>query len=89
MEKQVDIGDPVAVRYGKALYHGNKKVGFLSKKVADTIPADGAAPNFRVANVIRYTCGAYFEEHNTFFWGKLHPLMKERKWFYTLLVETY
>jgi hypothetical protein len=88
IEKNVCVGDSIALKYGKALYHGSKKVGALADITAANVAFFGMDQNMRVANVIRYSCGKYFEEKHQDFWAELHPIVKQQRWFYVVLVES-
>ena len=87
IEQHVNAGDEVELRYGRAVYHQGRKVGILSRRTADALNNGDGHVRLRVANVIRYSCGKYFEEHNHDFWQELHQSVKQRRWFYVVLPE--
>jgi len=86
IETHVNVGDRITLS-SKNLYHDRQKVGQLSGKTASAVQNGDGHRRLRVANVIRYTCGKYFEKHHQTFWADLHPTMKQQGWFYAVLVE--
>lgn len=86
IEKQISLGDQLSLR-GPTVHHGNRVVGRLSRQTADRLQQGPGHPALRVSNVIRYTCGRYFREHNPRFWEPLDNRVKRQGWFYIVLVE--
>jgi superfamily I DNA/RNA helicase len=86
IESQVCRGDALRFR-GRQFLHGATPVGVLSKATADKLRSNPSRRECRVANVIRYTCGPFFQEHNLKWWQELHPTVQRRGWFYVVLVE--
>lgn len=84
--QEVAIGDPLELR-GKQFRHKGRPVGALSGKTHARLQQPGSPPRLRVSNVIRYTCGNYFREHNPGFWLELHETVKRQGWFYVVLAE--
>lgn len=78
--RHVDVGDSISLLH-RDMYHNATQIGVLTD-----LPPDSA--DLRVANVIRYSCGNYFREHNRGYWDELHPSVQQRSWFYVVLVET-
>lgn len=89
IEQHVNAGDAVELRYDRDVYHQGRKVGILSRRTVDALSNGDGHLRLRVANVIRYSCGKYFEEHKHDFWQKLHPSVKQRRWFYVVLPEAW
>jgi len=87
IERHVVIGDPLLMRDKGKLYHEGKHIGGLSRRGFDKIQPRYRSANLRVSNIIRYTCGSYFREKNPDFWDRMHPDIKQQRWFYTVLVE--
>jgi ATP-dependent DNA helicase RecQ len=86
IEKQVCLGDSLSLD-GAAVRHGNRVVGRLSEEIARRRQDAGGNPQLRVSNVIRYTCGRYFREHNPQLWDLLDDRVKRQEWFYIVLPE--
>ena len=86
IEREVCLGDPLDLRE-RCLRHDGQTVGLLSKSAAASLGHANARPQLRVSNVIRYTCGNYFREHNRDFWEKLDDEVTRRGWFYLVLAE--
>jgi len=86
IKTQVSSGDPLQLR-GRQITHRGRPVGALSKHAASKLGATSHQRTYRVANVIRYTCGPYFRGHNQMWWDKLHEDVKRQGWFYVVLVE--
>lgn len=84
--REVAIGDPLVLHDGQFRHHG-RPVGKLSKKGYTRLQQSDRPSRLRVSNVIRYTCGKYFREHNPGFWLELHETVKRQGWFYVVLVE--
>ena len=83
--KRVCLGD-ILTRYGRDLRHENRPVAKLSAATALQIGGNGNL-KLRVSNVIRYTCGEYFKEHQLGFWNNLDESIKQQGWFYLVLAE--
>ena len=86
IERQVSLGDPLELR-DRFLRHKGKAIGRLSNRAATLLQQTNANPQLRVSNVIRYTCGNYFREHNPQFWERLDDAAKRKGWFYLVLAE--
>lgn len=86
IERQVCLGDPLELR-DRCLKHDGQTIGLLSTNAATSLRRVDVSPQLRVSNVIRYTCGNYFREHNSDFWEKLDDEVKRRGWFYLVLAE--
>lgn len=86
IERQVCLGDPLDIT-DRCLRHDGHTVGFLSRSAAASLLHAGSSPQLRVSNVIRYTCGSYFREHNSGFWDRLDDEVKRKGWFYLVLAE--
>jgi superfamily II DNA helicase RecQ/superfamily I DNA/RNA helicase len=86
IEKQVCLGDPLELR-DRVLRHGDFAVGRLSARTAEILQDADRQAQLRVSNVIRYTCGRYFQERNPQFWDPLHESIKRQGWFYMVLAE--
>ncbi len=84
--RHVRLGDPLELR-GGALLHDGRPVGRLSSSATTSLQQANAKPQLRVSNVIRYTCGNYFREHNAQFWENLDDAVKRQGWFYLVLAE--
>jgi len=87
IEGHVCVGDEIVLTNGKEMYHNGKQVGSLSTKTVAAVQMGDGQQGLRVANVVRYSCGKYFEEHHREYWDKLHPAVKRQGWFYVVLVE--
>ena len=87
IEKSICVGDRLDLHDGRNLDHGKRRVGKLSSMTAQKLNSVAHHPKVRVANILRYTCGHYFQEHNQDFWGKLDEQVRQQKWFYVVLVE--
>lgn len=92
IERQVGVGDTLVLRltgkYGDpSLIHEGRCIGRLSKKAATSLQQANANPQLRVSNVIRYTCGNYFRDHQAKYWEKLDDAVKRQGWFYLVLAE--
>lgn len=87
IEKNVRIGDRLTLANGNSLYHANRRIGLLSGPTATRLHDAVHQPEVRVANVMRYSCGRYFQEHNAGFWDRLAEQVRQQKWFYVVLVE--
>ena len=87
IEKHIRVGDKIVLKNGIEMHHNGRRVGRLSEKAANAVQNSNLQIGLRVANVIRYSCGRYFEENHRNFWTKLHPSVQHQKWFYTVLVE--
>lgn len=86
IKTQVSRGEPLQLR-GRQLTHRGRPVGAISTDTAAKLGTTSQQRSFRVANVIRYSCGPYFREHNQMWWDKLHEAVKRQGWFYVVLVE--
>jgi hypothetical protein len=86
IERQVCLGDPLDLK-DRCLRHDGHTVGLLSRSAAASLVHEGASCQLRVSNVIRYTCGSYFREHNPGFWDRLDDEVKRQGWFYLVLAE--
>jgi superfamily I DNA/RNA helicase len=86
IERQICVGDPLDLR-NRCLKHDGHTVGLLSRSAVDSLLRAGGSSRLRVSNVIRYTCGNYFREHNRDFWDKLDDDVKRQGWFYLVLAE--
>jgi len=83
IEKHVNVGDKLELRYQSQVFHQGIQVGILSRRCI------GDAGPLHVANVIRYSCGKYFErKYKDRLWKSLHSSMKQRGWFYIVLTES-
>jgi hypothetical protein len=87
IEQQVNAGDRVELRYGQAIYHHGRKVGRLKIATAQRLGERAGRVSLRIANVIRYTAGEYMKIHKPHFYDQLHPMIKQRRWFYMVLPE--
>ncbi|MDD2455438.1 MAG: 3'-5' exonuclease, partial [Kiritimatiellae bacterium] len=87
IEKHVNAGDTADLLFGKAIYHQGRKIGSLKNETADKLNKHADHLSLRITNVIRYTAGEYMRLHNPRFYEQLHPLIKERRWFYMVLPE--
>ena len=67
--------------------HDTRIVGRLSQTTWPKLEQCNPMPQIRVSNVIRYTCGQYFREHNPDFWELLDDSVKRQGWFYVVLAE--
>lgn len=85
IKENVSVGDPINL-YKSSLRHGNEVVGRISNRTALLYKAY-EKPQLRVANVIRYMCGNYFQKQHPKFWEPLHDKVKQQAWFYLVLVE--
>ena len=83
---QVCVGDPLSL-HKTVLRHDGRNVGFLSNKTLSMLNKSNKNSKLCVANVIRYTCGRYFEERQPKFWANLDNSVKEQGWFYLVLAE--
>jgi len=88
LTQNVSIGDPLKFR-GNTLLHNGREIIVLSKKANDARKQVGAPPFARVSNIIRYACGPYFKKHQPRLWDELHPAVKKRGWFFTVIPEEY
>jgi len=75
------------LRYGQAIYHHGRKVGRLKIATAQRLGERAGRVSLRIANVIRYTAGEYMKIHKPHFYDQLHPMIKQRRWFYMVLPE--
>ncbi len=85
IEKQICLGDPIELLNRKLLHNG-QVIGRISSRTAGLINQNNNM-QLCVSNIIRYTCGSYFREHNPEYWNQLHEDVKRRGWFYLVLVE--
>lgn len=84
IESRVSVHD-VLRRHGKKLLHKGKWVGLLSKKAMDKI--NPSSVDLRVANVIRYSCGPYYQTKYPEWYADLHDDVKKQGWLYVVLAE--
>jgi len=86
IERKVCLGDPLELS-NRWLQHEGRTVGRLSNDTVEPPQdADGHA-QLRVSNVIRYTSGRYFQEHQPKYWERLHESVKDLGRFYIVLAE--
>jgi len=87
IERKVKNDDQVNIHPNGEISHAQHRIGKLSATARGQLnlanPATGA-----VSNIIRYSCGTYFQQHNPQFYTPLHAEVKQTGWFYTVLVET-
>lgn len=86
IERHIRVGDPLHLR-DRCLLHDGHSVGLLSRNAATSLLRASEGSQLRVSNVIRYTCGNYFQEHNPSFWDKIDDGVKRQGWFYLVLAE--
>ena len=86
IEQEVSAGDKL-VRRDKKLLHEGKAIAQLSSKAMEASGPAGILTEFVVSNVVRYRCGKYYRENNPDYYEELDNQMKEKEWFYTVLVE--
>lgn len=87
IEKEVKTDDQVSIRPNGDIIHAQHRIGKLSSTARGQLNLANHATG-TVSNIIRYSCGPYFQQHNPQFYAPLHPEVKKVGWFYTVLVET-
>ena len=88
IEQDLRCDDQLELRYGKAMYHRNRIIGSLSNDQVDG-NANLAQMQFRVLQIMRYTCGPYMKQNKRHFWDKLDASIQQQCWCYTILVESF
>ena len=88
IKKQVAVGDPISL-WDAVMKHRSRPIGRLSRKVKNRLRNTGTNSRLRVSNVIRYSCGRYFQENSPDFWEQLHSEVKQQGWFYIVLAKEY
>ena len=88
IKKQVAVGDPISL-WDAVMKHRSHPIGRLSRKVKNRLRNTGTNSRLRVSNVIRYSCGRYFQENSPDFWEQLHSEVKQQGWFYIVLAKEY
>lgn len=84
--QQVCLGDPLELQ-GREMRHKGETIGRLSGDTSTALQQANANPQLRVSNVIRYTCGNYYQKHNPAFWRQLDDSVRRQGWFYLVLAE--
>jgi len=94
LKTEVCLRDPLELRMVSRpnyqiveLLHQGQAIGQLSKDAVGQFRNLDRSTQLCVSNVIRITCGQYYQEHHANRWDRLHESVKHQGWFYTVLVE--
>ena len=85
LAQEVCIGDSVTCD-GRSFIHNKRVVGKLSTEAKSKNWTPSSRQRLQVSNVIRYSCGPYFQEHHRDRWDELNDNIKEQGWFYIALI---
>ena len=85
LAQEVCIGDSVSCD-GRSFIHKKRVIGKLSTEAKSKNRPSSRMPRLQVSNVIRYSCGPYYQQHHKEKWDELDDRMKEQGWLYIALI---
>ena len=83
IERHVPLNDEIKLDNNELRYEG-KAITKLSRKGINNLSRQRS---FRISNIMRYSCGEYYQNRNPQYYQDLCRQVKERGWFYLPLVE--